>query len=61
MAPFAQIMGNAVNEVADYAVRIPPGVTPWQVLQAVKASVLPALRAIDGVQRVEVWALARTP
>ncbi len=55
VAPFAQIMGNAVNEVADYAVRIPPAVPPWQVQKAVEAAVLPALRAIDGVQRVEVY------
>jgi cobalt-zinc-cadmium resistance protein CzcA len=53
--PYAQIMGNAVNEVADYAVRIPPGVAPWQVQKAVAASVVPALRAVEGVQRVDLF------
>ena len=55
VAPYAEIMGNAVNEVADYAVHIPSGVPAWRVLKAVQASVVPALRAIAGVQRVEVY------
>ncbi len=53
--PYAEIMGNAVNEVADYCTRIPPGVQPVEVARAVETVVLPAVRAIPGVQRVEVF------
>jgi cobalt-zinc-cadmium resistance protein CzcA len=53
--PYAEIMGNAVNEVADYCVSVPPEVPLWEVQKAVEADVLPALRAIPGVQRVEVF------
>ncbi len=53
--PFAQIMGNAINEVVDDTVKIPPGVAPAQVQRAVLAYVAPALRALPGVQRVEVY------
>lgn len=53
--PYAQIMGNAINEVADYAVRIPSGVEPAQVERAVRATIVPALRALPGVQRVELY------
>ena len=53
--PFAQIMGNAINEVIDDTVRIPPGVAPAEVERAVLAYVAPALRALPGVQRVEVY------
>lgn len=53
--PFAEIMGNAINEVADYTARIPATVSPVEVQRAVLASVVPALRALPGVQRVEVY------
>ncbi|HAJ93033.1 MAG TPA: AcrB/AcrD/AcrF family protein [Gammaproteobacteria bacterium] len=53
--PQAEIMGSAINEVADYAVAIPPGVAPVQVQKAIKTRILPALRALPGVQRVEVF------
>ncbi len=53
--PYAEIMGNAINEVADYAVTIPPGVAPVQVQKAIETSILPALRAQQGVARVEVF------
>jgi cobalt-zinc-cadmium resistance protein CzcA len=53
--PYAQIMGNAINEVADYALRIPAGVDPAQAQRAVEGSVAPALRALAGVQRVIVY------
>ncbi len=53
--PYAEIMGNAINEVADYAVTIPPGVAPVQVQRAIETSILPALRAQQGVARVEVF------
>ncbi len=53
--PFAQIMGNAINEVADYTAQIPAGVAPAQVQRAVLANVAPALRALSGVQLVEVY------
>ncbi len=52
--PYAEVMGNAINEVADYATRIPPGVSPATVLTAVSANIVPALRALPGVQRVVV-------
>jgi cobalt-zinc-cadmium resistance protein CzcA len=53
--PIAQIMGNAINEVADYTAVIPPGVAPAQVQRAVLANVAPALRALPGVQYVDVY------
>ncbi len=53
--PFAQLMGNAINEVIDDTVQIPPGVAPAAVQRAVLAYVAPALRALPGVQRVEVY------
>jgi cobalt-zinc-cadmium resistance protein CzcA len=55
VAPYAEIMGNAINEVADYAVVIPPAVTPWQVQRAINTRILPSLRALPGVQRVEIF------
>ena len=42
--PLAQIMGNSINEVADYTARIPTGVAPAEVQRAVMAYVAPALR-----------------
>ena len=53
--PIAQIMGNAINEVADYTARIPDGMAPARVQRAVLADVAPALRAIPGVQFVHVY------
>lgn len=53
--PYAQIMGNAINEVADYTVQIPGDVTPVTVQRALRTSIVPALRALPGVQRVEVY------
>lgn len=53
--PYAQIMGNAINEVADYVASIPAGVDPANVQRIVKARIVPMLRALDGVQRVEVY------
>ncbi len=53
--PVAQIMGNAINEVADYTAQIPAGVAPAQVQRAVRADIAPALRAIPGVQFVQVY------
>lgn len=53
--PLAQIMGNAINEVADYTAQIPAGIAPAQVQRAVLASVAPALRALPGVQFVKVY------
>ncbi|TAN03447.1 MAG: efflux RND transporter permease subunit [Rhodanobacteraceae bacterium] len=55
VAPYAEIMGNAVNEVADYAVSLPPGVPAWVAENAIRAHVLPALRSLPGVQRVELF------
>ncbi len=53
--PYAEIMGNAINEVADYAVTIPPGVAPVQVQKAIETDILPALRSQPGVAKVEVF------
>ena len=53
--PLAQIMGNAINEVADYTARIPAGVAPAAVARAVLAGIAPALRALPGVQYVNVY------
>ncbi len=53
--PAAEIMGNAINEVVDYTARIPAGVAPAAVQRAVLANVAPSLRAVPGVQRVNVY------
>ncbi len=53
--PYAEVMGNAINEVADYAARIPSDVAPVAVERAVESAIAPALRALPGVQRVEVY------
>jgi len=53
--PYAEVMGNAINEVADYATRIPVGVSSATVLSAVRSNIEPALRALPGVQRIEVF------
>lgn len=53
--PLTEIMGNAINEIADYNVEIPVGVAPAAVQRAVLANVAPALRALPGVQRVEAY------
>ena len=53
--PVAQIMGNAINEVADYTAQIPAQVAPAQVQRAVLANIAPALRALPGVQFVHVF------
>ncbi len=53
--PVAEIMGNAINEVADYTAQIPVQVAPAFVQRAVLADIAPALRAIPGVQFVHVF------
>ena len=53
--PLALTMGNAINEVADYTAQIPITVPPVEVQRDVLANVAPALRALPGVQRVEVY------
>ncbi len=53
--PLAQIMGNAINEVADYTAQIPAPVAPALVQRKVLADIAPALRAIPGVQFVHVF------
>ncbi len=55
VAPYAEIMGNAVNEVADYAVALPANVPPWRAENAIRTHVLPALRSLTGVQKVELF------
>ena len=53
--PVAEIMGQAINEVADYGLDIPAEDDPAEVQRAVLANVVPALRALTGVYRVEVY------
>ena len=53
--PVAQIMGNSINEVADYTAQIPAGIAPASVQRAIQANILPALRAIPGVQLAVVF------
>lgn len=53
--PLAQIMGAAIDEVADYALQIPANVAPVQVQRIIRAEIAPALRALPGVYRVEVY------
>ncbi len=53
--PYAEIMGNAINEVADYTLQIPAAAAPMEVQRAIRTQVVPALRALSGVQRVEVY------
>ena len=53
--PFAQIMGTGINEVADYSLEIPAEDSPADVERAVLANVVPALRALPGVYRIEVY------
>lgn len=53
--PLAEIMGNAINEVADYTAQIPVTVPPVEVQRDVLANIVPALRALPGVQRVDVY------
>ncbi len=53
--PVAEIMGNAINEVADYTAQIPTGIAPARVQRAVQADIAPALRGIRGVQFVHVY------
>jgi cobalt-zinc-cadmium resistance protein CzcA len=55
VSPYAEIMGNAINEVADFSVVIPPDVSPAAVQRAIETRILPALRALPGVQRIEVF------
>lgn len=49
-----EISGNAINEVADYAIRIPDGVDPSHVQRLVETDFAPRIRAVPGVQRVSV-------
>ena len=53
--PYAEIMGNAINEVADYTAEIPDDASPADVQRAVVTRLVPQLRALPGVQRVEVY------
>lgn len=53
--PVAEIMGQAINEVADLSLDIPAAVDPAEAERAVLANVVPALRALPGVYRVEVY------
>jgi cobalt-zinc-cadmium resistance protein CzcA len=49
-----EISGNAINEVADYAIQIPDGADAAQVQRIVESNFAPRIRAVPGVQRVSV-------
>jgi multidrug efflux pump subunit AcrB len=51
--PLTEIMGNAINEVADYAVEIPADTPPALVSRIIASTIVPALRAVSGVQMVD--------
>lgn len=51
----AEIMGNAINEVADYALALPDNVSAMDAQRLVETVVAPAVRALQGVQRVDVF------
>ncbi|MGH9392778.1 MAG: efflux RND transporter permease subunit, partial [Terriglobales bacterium] len=53
--PVAEIMGNAINEIADYSLELPASVEPAAARRALLTNVVPALRALPGVYRVEVY------
>jgi heavy metal efflux system protein len=53
--PYAEIMGGAIDEVADVALELPPGVSPAFAQRAVVTRIEPAVRALPGVQRVVVF------
>lgn len=53
--PYAEIIGNAINEVADYTAAIPTDVAPAEVERQVRTRLVPALRALPGVRRVEIY------
>lgn len=50
--PYAQVMGNAVNEVADYAISLEHHTSRLKTRIDVENQVLPALRGLPGVQHV---------
>ncbi|MDR6202168.1 efflux RND transporter permease subunit [Paraburkholderia graminis] len=49
-----EISGNAINEVADYAIQIPDGADASQIQRIVESNFAPRVRAVAGVQRVSV-------
>lgn len=49
-----EISGNAINEVADYAIQVPDGVDASQVQRIIESNLAPRIRAVPGVQRVSV-------
>lgn len=51
----ADIMGNAINEVSDYALKLPGDVPLAKAQRLVQTAVAPAIRSISGVQRVNVF------
>lgn len=53
--PLAQVMGAGINEVADYALRVPADVAPSEAERAIRADIAPALRALPGVYHVQVY------
>jgi cobalt-zinc-cadmium resistance protein CzcA len=54
VSSYAEIIGNAINEGADYSLAIPAGISLAVVQRAIKTRILPALRARPGVQRIDV-------
>lgn len=53
--PFAEVMGNAINEIADYGIDFPKSIPAYRIQRDLRTRILPALRAVPGVQRVELF------
>jgi len=54
VAPKAQIMGNSINEVADYGIKVNKS-SLLKTQRDIKTKIIPLLRAIKGVQRVDLF------
>lgn len=55
LQPFAEVMGNSINEVADYGLEVPATESPAAVEQALRADIVPELRALPGIYQVVVY------
>ena len=54
VTPKAQIMGNSINEVADYGIQVNKA-SLLKTQRDIKTKIIPLLRAIHGVQRVDLF------
>lgn len=55
VAPKAQIMGNSINEIADYGLQIHQHASLLKAQRDIKTRIIPLLRAIPGVQQVNLF------